>query len=420
MEDSTASASFVRDLRRALDHLYDPVELGNSALTTLFGVDQREDTVLALRRILIGAIESLKPNADVPLQSNAWRLYHILLNRYVEQYTQRGVSTDLGLSIRQLRRQEKLALKVLADHLWSKHDLGRKMPDRDAVLTRSSDELPPPGAATPSREEELEWSQKSLPSESAEVKEIILSALKTAEPLIKALGVRVKWTIPERLPYLAVQLVTLRQALLNVLTTTVRCVPGGRIEVRAEIHNQAVCICVSPKRGGIVPTPSHGEDTEGLEIARELVEFSGGHLDIVPGQGMGEPFGVKITFPMKEEVTVLAIDDNPDTLQLLQRYTSGTCYNLIGVNEASKVLPLAEELVPRAIVLDVMLPEVDGWELLGRLREHPRTRVIPIIVCTILPQKQLALALGAAAFIRKPVSRKVFLAVLDRQTNMLR
>ena len=69
---------------------------------------------------------------------------------------------------------------------------------------------------------------------------------------------------------------------------------------------------------------------------------------------------------------------------------------------------------PRIVLLDVMLPGVDGWELLGRLREHPDLRDLPIVVCTILPMEQFALALGAAAFIRKPVSQEALLTVLDR------
>ena len=65
-------------------------------------------------------------------------------------------------------------------------------------------------------------------------------------------------------------------------------------------------------------------------------------------------------------------------------------------------------------MLDVMLPGIDGWELLGRLREHPRTRNVPVVISTILPQEQLALALGAAAFLRKPINRETLLSSLDR------
>jgi CheY-like chemotaxis protein len=76
-----------------------------------------------------------------------------------------------------------------------------------------------------------------------------------------------------------------------------------------------------------------------------------------------------------------------------------------------------EAETPKIIVLDVMMPGINDWELLGQLREHPRLREIPIIVCTILPLEQLALLLGAAAFLRKPVSRELFLQALDRQVE---
>jgi CheY-like chemotaxis protein len=75
---------------------------------------------------------------------------------------------------------------------------------------------------------------------------------------------------------------------------------------------------------------------------------------------------------------------------------------------------MAQTVAPRLIVLDVMLPDVDGWELLGRLRAHPGTQDVPVIVHTILPQEQLARALGADAFLRKPVGREALLALLDR------
>ena len=64
-----------------------------------------------------------------------------------------------------------------------------------------------------------------------------------------------------------------------------------------------------------------------------------------------------------------------------------------------------------------MMPQLDGWELLGRLRQHPRTSYIPIVVHTILPQEELALSLGASAFIQKPVTRQAFLAALDQLTR---
>ena len=80
---------------------------------------------------------------------------------------------------------------------------------------------------------------------------------------------------------------------------------------------------------------------------------------------------------------------------------------------------MADKISPQIIVLDVMMPHVDGWEILGRLRQHPVTGQIPIIVCTILAQEELALSLGASSFIRKPITRQAFLAALDHQIELM-
>jgi CheY-like chemotaxis protein len=109
----------------------------------------------------------------------------------------------------------------------------------------------------------------------------------------------------------------------------------------------------------------------------------------------------------------LAIDDNIDTLQLLQRYTIGTRYRFVGLRDPQEALQAALELSPQIIVLDVMLPHIDGWELLGRLLEHPGLQHIPVLICSILPHEQLAATIGASGYVRKPVTRRTFLQALD-------
>lgn len=65
------------------------------------------------------------------------------------------------------------------------------------------------------------------------------------------------------------------------------------------------------------------------------------------------------------------------------------------------------------------MPQIDGWEILGRLRNHPQTHHIPVIVCTILSQEEMALTLGASGFIHKPISRQNLLTELDHQAALL-
>jgi CheY-like chemotaxis protein len=144
------------------------------------------------------------------------------------------------------------------------------------------------------------------------------------------------------------------------------------------------------------------------------MELSAGTLDITARQpGL---WRVTLAFTVANQIPVLVIDDNADTLRLMERYLTGTRFVFTGTSHPDQIMALAESASPRVIVLDVMFPEVDGWEILGRLREHPRTQHTPVIISTILPQETLAMALGAAGFLRKPVSREALLAALEQQS----
>ena len=224
MDASLSRSAFENELRTALTHLYDPAVLRDSLLVNRFALHTRADATVALRRILVEAIESLRPSDEVPPQSNAWRYYQILYGRYTEQFTQIEVSNDLGLSVRHLRRLEQAALQVLADRLWTRFELiegelVRAVPEADANTA-------PPSMAL-GREEELTWSQTAFPNESVEVDALIQSALQTAEPMLRSSKLQVAYEASQGLPRLAIQLVPLRQALLNILTTATGLAAAG-------------------------------------------------------------------------------------------------------------------------------------------------------------------------------------------------
>jgi CheY-like chemotaxis protein len=125
------------------------------------------------------------------------------------------------------------------------------------------------------------------------------------------------------------------------------------------------------------------------------------------------PFPVRLMLPAFKPVVVLVIDDNQDILDLFQRYTHGTRFHLVGTRDPRRAVGLVEKHAPRGIILDVMMPEVDGWQMLGRLRRHPVTGHIPILICSIVSQEELANSLGARGFLRKPVTRKNLLDALE-------
>ena len=412
MRQSTAREYFLIELRRALRYLYDPIVLCHSPLIDLFSLNTSANPHVALRRILTEGIQALKPSDDVPPYASAWRIYHILTYRYVEQFSQHTVSANLGLSIRQLRRQERIAERALADYLWSRYNLEataqrlavplQRPPQPNANLTRAG------------QEQELEWLRQSLPSETATIGETLEAVLHTAVPLLQGSAVEVQCHVSEGLPPLTGQLSIVRQGLLNLLSAAVCFALGGRVSISVTSEPAAVRVHVRAVPLGPA-LPSDKRTAEQLEMARQLIELFGGRLEITSGIEGSDALAVTVLLPAAAQIPVLVIDDNVDTLRLFERYLAGSCYRFIGARDPEQALALAEKFAPQAILLDIMLPNIDGWELLGRLREHPRTRHVPIIVCTILPQEQLALALGAAAFVHKPVSREQLLAVLDQQ-----
>ncbi len=394
---------FIYHLRDALNHLYNPHHLRHNPLVSLLGVADRPDASSALRRILMEAIESLRPDAEVLPQSRAWRIYDLLLYRYVQQFSQQEVADQLGLSVRHLRREQQAALEALACRLWEQYRLAEEQAE-EAVPTEAS-------SAESAVNEELTWLKEAQPEKPTPLGPTLSAVLDLARPLATRHQVHLESAPADALPDLPVHAVVLRQLLLSLLSVAIHRTPGGRVRISVRPERQEVEIQVSCTNAQSDPAPPLNDDAVSLDIARQLVGLCGGQLTLAEEKA----FTAALTLPALGQFPVLVIDDNADTLQLLQRYTSGTRYRLISTRDPEQALPLVKEFSPQIIVLDVMMPQVDGWEVLERLRQHPLTRHIPIIVCTILAQEELALSLGASAFVRKPVTRQAFLAALDRQ-----
>jgi CheY-like chemotaxis protein len=90
-------------------------------------------------------------------------------------------------------------------------------------------------------------------------------------------------------------------------------------------------------------------------------------------------------------------------------------YLVSGVQDPELVITELEKEEPALILMDVMLPNIDGWMLLSQIRLNPGLSKIPVIVSTILPQEDLSISLGANGFLRKPYSQQELLQILDLQ-----
>lgn len=401
---------FTEHLRYALDHLYDPDQLRLCKLNALFEVADQSDAPLALQKVLSKAIGALEPEETTPAQSRAWRLYELLVCRYLQQGSVQEVADQLGISHRHLRREQNAALEILAHHLWNQYNLNQTMPGSYRKLAENRVEK------IPTVDEELSW-LKNLPAgHVTNLNEVFPSVLALVQSLAARNQVALTTQAATTLPDSIVHPVVLRQLLLSLFDFAIARVPGGSLNVRADMRRQGIKVHIIGKSSASGLRAASHDESAGLGVVQKLASIS--RVALVFSTD-ANTFVAELTIPVLGQFPVLAIDDNTDTLALLQRYAKGTQYCLVEECDPNNAVRVAEQVSPLVIVLDVMMPETDGWEVLARLRQHPLMGDVPIIVCSILAIDRLAFSLGATACIRKPITQTAFLAVLDQQLGDL-
>jgi CheY-like chemotaxis protein len=132
------------------------------------------------------------------------------------------------------------------------------------------------------------------------------------------------------------------------------------------------------------------------------------------GPTPGHAFDAVLLLPTARTRTILVVDDNPDLAYLFSRFLRGHDYHVLEAATGETALRIAREARPDAITLDVLMPSQDGWDILRDLASDPSTRQIPIILCSVLPERSLALSLGVAEFLNKPVTQEALLSALRR------
>jgi PAS domain S-box-containing protein len=236
----------------------------------------------------------------------------------------------------------------------------------------------------------------------------------------------------------------LRQILLNLLSNAVKFTRDGRVEVRVDAEEAGLRIAVIDTGIGIAPgvmerlfqpfvqadestSRRYGGTGLGLALSRRFAEMLGGTLTAssVPGEGSTFVLSLPTTHatvatPAPEvdpgaDPLVLCVDDDPATLDLLGRTLRRQGLRVASARSGADALEVARTHRPAVITLDVMMPEMDGWTLLQRLREDPDLRHVPVVMVSMVDHSQAsALALGASDYLVKPVEPDVLLGVLQR------
>jgi CheY-like chemotaxis protein len=404
-------------LREALLHLYDPTVLAELPLA----VQLTERGVLrspsGLYDLLLELIERLKPPGTAPSQSHGWRCYRYLSLRYVECISHEIIAEGLGLSSRQAYRVHSEAIEALAALLPT--GTGATPAERiDKQKTRAQ-VAENPGHAGRTRigippKDELAAVGRQPPEGAVEVADVLESIHTTLSGILVRQGVRLHVDLPEDLPPVKVNRVCLRQVLLNLALFLVESIRDSTITVRGECLGDTVMVSISCDADAVEVRQAARPDSEDnlppLEAARHLAQLQGIALEELDTR----PRAFLLRLPVGRVRTILLIDDNPDIGNLFRRMLGKDSYRLVHCRTADRALHLARESLPDVIILDVVMPTQDGWELLSAVRKDARIGAIPVVVCSVLADRALALSLDATDFISKPVSRDTLLATLDR------
>jgi CheY-like chemotaxis protein len=403
MPVSMTAREFQNELRKSLRLLYEPIELRRSRLIEIFRLDAAIDQSASLRKVLQESIQALKPDPSTPADTGSSRIYEVLYYRYVEQSSLKEVAMELALSIRQVHRIETAGLEALSVYLISRYQLS-------FASDENGDDQP---AQASSEISELEWLRKSFKSEDIDLYSMIDSAIATIQPLIENSQVEIRIAHQANSAWMQGDVTILRQALVNTLITVFQLSPVGIIHAKVSTSLDQVHFIVNRELSGQPEQLEYNDQIrEMTDLVAQLVKILGGSIEIEIQPG--KRFQIDLIFPIRDRLIVMVIDDNRDALLLVERYLTGTVYQFLGAHNPQQVIPLVQEFHPQILILDVMLPGIDGWKLLRDMKNAGLLASTQVIVSTILPQESLALAFGAAGFLRKPVTREKLLSLLNQ------
>jgi GAF domain-containing protein/ActR/RegA family two-component response regulator len=302
----------------------------------------------------------------------------------------------------------------------------------------------------------IEAGKMEMMPEAVQVAELIRGVMSTAVGLTKDKDIELIQEVPEDLPPVWADPFRLRQVLLNLVSNAAKFTERGSIYARAAYDEQAVFIQVIDTGQGISEsdttklfhafsqvdassTRKVGGTGLGLAISAQLVELQGGRIWVESELRKGSTFSIAMprvneqgdgpviilppdratTLPLQAQPSaqpkrILCVDDETGVINLYQRYLDKDGFRVTGATSGKEGLrlavSLADELV--AVTVDVLMPDMDGWELIRRLRENPRTKNLPIIVCSIRLDPAQAHIHAIEHYLVKPILQEDLLAAV--------
>ena len=248
--------------------------------------------------------------------------------------------------------------------------------------------------------------------------------------------------VPRDLPQIETDLAKFKQVLFNLLSNAVKFSPPEKpIHIRAWLADGAITVSVRDEGIGIAPE-HHALIFEefrqvdgtarrefsgtglGLALVRRFVELQGGRVTVDSHLGAGSTFTFALPVrsraavvsrtpqpPKTAAARVLVIEDDANAYDLIASALGSAGFFAIHARHGDEAIRLARDSRPAAVTLDLVLPGMDGWEVLKRLRNDDATRALPVVIISMVDNRDLGIALGADDYFVKPVDRT---RLLDR------
>lgn len=297
----------------------------------------------------------------------------------------------------------------------------------------------------------IEAGRVTLAPETVDLPALVAGVGTTIRPLVEKNANVFRVECPAAVGAVHADPTRVRQCLYNLLSNAGKFTEGGevRLDVTREERAGADWVVFRVRDTGIGMTPEqlgrifvpfeqadltttrkYGGTGLGLTITRKLARMMGGDVRVESEAGRGTQFTLELPVqPVAAPAaapppaapprpapgnTVVVVDDDPVVLDILTRYLTGEGYKVVTVDRGEDAVRVCREVRPAAVTLDVMMPEVDGWSVLAALKADPELAGIPVIMLTIVEDRNLGHALGAADYLFKPVDPERLLTTVRR------
>lgn len=402
---------FVTQLTDAYERLYDLAYLRTHTLTAVFAKDKpgtSKDHAWVTHHLLLEVIEELDPG-NAPISSREWRRHRLLNLRYADGLSPQAVADQLAISRRHYYRSHDEAIRAIGDILWNRFiEI-----EGDTETTEAKTAAPDKNLLDRMELMRLEAAQLSRIEQHTDLQEVFNGVLTLLGEQTRQHGLQIIQQVDEPLPALAVDPRLLRQLLLALLGYVIERAQDGIIYCHVHAEELTARLTIELQGATITHALPEGDAPDRVAALEELATLCGTPITPLLHKTVIVGFDVHLSLPRPQH-TILLIDDNDDILELVQRYLRFNHYEVITAKTAQQAIEKASSIRPSAIILDLMMPDRDGWDLLQFFSHQPITQSTPIIICSVLRQKELALSLGASAFIEKPVSEQDLVNILQK------